>query len=74
MSWSSTQKDAPIFQSHFQSTDLHSSFPICSEGLYHNLWAYYIVVEDGVRQFKMVLLDTCNGTVLKQVESFFAEG
>lgn len=48
-------------------------FSICSEGPYHELWAHYTVIEDGERQFKMVLLDTCNGTVLKQVESFFVE-
>ncbi|KAL9044208.1 MAG: hypothetical protein Q9214_002640 [Letrouitia sp. 1 TL-2023] len=48
-------------------------FSICSEGPYHELWAHYTLIEDGERQFKMVLLDTCNGTLLKQVESFLVE-
>ena len=48
-------------------------FSICSEGPYHELWAHYTVIKDGERQFKMLLVDTCNGTVLKQVESFLVE-
>ena len=48
-------------------------FSVCSEGSYHELWAHYTVIEDGVPKFKMVLLNTCNGMVLKQVESFFVE-
>lgn len=48
-------------------------FSICSEGPYHELWAHYIIIEDRQRYFKMVLLDTCHGTVLKQVEKFFVE-
>ena len=62
--------DAPLISSKNQP---QLFFSICSEGPYHELWAHYTVIEDGERQFKMVLLDTCNGTVLKQVESFFAE-
>ena len=48
-------------------------FSICTEGPYHELWAHYTVIEDGERQFNMVLLETCNGVVLKQVERFFVQ-
>ena len=48
-------------------------FSICTEGPHHELWAHYTVIEDGERQFNMVLLDTCHGVVLKQVERFFVQ-
>ena len=48
-------------------------FSICTEGPYHELWAHYTVIEDGERQFNMVLLNTCHGVVLQQVESFFVQ-
>ena len=47
-------------------------FTICTEGPHHELWANYTVIEDGERQFNMVLLDTCYGVILEQVERFFA--
>jgi hypothetical protein len=48
-------------------------FSICTEGPYHELWAHYTVIKDGERQFNMMLLDTCHGVVLKQVERFFIQ-
>ena len=48
-------------------------FSICTEGPHHELWVHYTVIEDGERQFNMVLLDTCHGVVLKQVERFFVQ-
>ena len=62
--------DGPLISSKNQP---QLFFSICSEGPYHELWAHYTVIEDGERHFKMVLLDTCNGTVLKQVESFLVQ-
>ncbi len=48
-------------------------FAICTEGPHHELWANYTVVEDGERQFNMVLLNTCYGVILEQVERFFVQ-
>ena len=48
-------------------------FSICTEGPHHELWAHYTVIEDGERQFNMVLLATCHGVVLKQVERFLIQ-
>lgn len=48
-------------------------FAICSEGPQHELWAQYTVINDGEQQFNMVLLNTCHGVILKQVESFFVQ-
>ena len=48
-------------------------FAICSEGPQHELWAHYTVIDDGEQQFNMVLLNTCHGLMLKQVESFFVQ-
>ena len=62
--------DAPFISAKNQP---QLSFSICSEGPYHELWAHYTVVQDGQRQFKMVLLDACNGMLLEQVEKFFVK-
>lgn len=48
-------------------------FAICSEGPQHELWAHYTVIEDGVHQFNMALLNTCHGVMPKQVESFLVQ-
>ncbi|KAL8835094.1 MAG: hypothetical protein Q9170_003450 [Blastenia crenularia] len=48
-------------------------FSICTEGPYHELWAHYTVIEDGQRQFSMVLLNVCHGVLLKQVERFLCQ-
>ena len=48
-------------------------FSICTEGPHHELWAHYTVIKDGKRQFNMVLLDTCHGVILKQVERFLVQ-
>ena len=45
-------------------------FSICTEGPYHELWAHYTCIEDGVRMFKMKLLKICNGVLLEGVEDF----
>ena len=45
-------------------------FSICMEGPHHELWAHYIIVKDGRHHFNMVLLDICDGNLLKQAESF----
>ncbi|KIW58939.1 hypothetical protein PV05_03429 [Exophiala xenobiotica] len=45
-------------------------FSICTEGPYHELWAHYTLIEDGVRTFNMRLLQICNGVLLEGVEEF----
>ncbi|OAG39015.1 hypothetical protein AYO21_06735 [Fonsecaea monophora] len=45
-------------------------FSICTEGPYHELWAHYTHLEDGVQKFKMKLLKICNGVLLDGVEDF----
>ena len=45
-------------------------FSICTEGPYHELWAHYTLMEDGMRKFKMELLKICNGVLLEGVEDF----
>ena len=45
-------------------------FSICTEGPYHELWAHYTLMEDGMRKFKMKLLKICNGVLLEGVEDF----
>ncbi|OAL34130.1 hypothetical protein AYO20_06585 [Fonsecaea nubica] len=45
-------------------------FSICTEGPYHELWANYTHLEDGVQKFKMKLLKICNGVLLDSVDDF----
>ncbi|MCJ1251877.1 hypothetical protein MMC30_009115 [Trapelia coarctata] len=45
-------------------------FTICTQGPIHELWAYWTLVEDGVRMFGSTLLDSCNALLLKQGEDF----
>ena len=48
-------------------------FYLWSEGPYQERWVHDTIIEGDKRHFKLVLLDTCNGTVLKQAESFLVE-
>ncbi|KAF1814298.1 hypothetical protein P152DRAFT_456535 [Eremomyces bilateralis CBS 781.70] len=45
-------------------------FSVCTEGPYHELWAHYTYIEDGVRNFSQILLEICNALLLKSVENF----
>lgn len=45
-------------------------FSICTEGPYHELWAHYTHIEDGMRKFNQVLVEICNGALRKSVEPF----
>lgn len=45
-------------------------FSVCTEGPIHALWAHYTLVENGVRKFKMTLLNSCNAVRLKDLEEF----
>lgn len=45
-------------------------FSICTEGPYHELWAHYTHIEDGVRKFNMKLLKICNAVLLEGMEDF----
>lgn len=45
-------------------------FSVCTEGPYHELYAHYTHVEDGVRKFNQTLLEICNGMLLKSVVDF----
>lgn len=45
-------------------------FSVCTEGPYHELYAHYTRVEDGVRKFHQTLLEICNGMLLKSVADF----
>jgi hypothetical protein len=43
---------------------------ICTEGPYHELYAHYIHIEDGVLKFNQTLLEICNGILLKSAVDF----
>lgn len=45
-------------------------FSVCTEGPYHELWAHYTHIEDGVRKFNQTLLEICNGMLMKSVVEF----
>jgi hypothetical protein len=45
-------------------------FSVCTECPYHELYAHYTYIEDGVRKFSQTLLEICNGLLLKSVVEF----
>ncbi|KAF1955589.1 hypothetical protein CC80DRAFT_87480 [Byssothecium circinans] len=45
-------------------------FSVCTEGPYHELYAHYTHIEDGVRKFNQTLLEICNSMLLKSVVDF----
>jgi len=45
-------------------------FSVCTEGPYHELYAHYTHIEDGVRKFNQTLLKICNGMLLESVVDF----
>lgn len=45
-------------------------FSICTEGPYHELWAHYTTMENGVRMFNMGILKTCHGSLQGEVLDF----
>jgi len=45
-------------------------FSVCTEGPYHELYAHYTYIEDGVRKFNQTLLEICHGMLLKSVVDF----
>ncbi|KAL8811904.1 MAG: hypothetical protein Q9200_001429 [Gallowayella weberi] len=45
-------------------------FSVCTEGPIHELWAHYTLIENGVRKYKMTLLNCCNAVKLKDAEEF----
>lgn len=59
--------DVPLTLSNEQ---LPLFFSICTEGPYHELWAHYTYIRDGVLEFNQVLLEICNAMLLKSVTEF----
>lgn len=45
-------------------------FSICTEGPYHELWAHYTMMKDGVRIYNMVILKTCNAVLCNELLGF----
>ena len=52
------------------SKDQPIVFSICTEGPYHELWAHYTVIKDGVRTYNMVILKTCNAVLHSELLGF----
>jgi len=62
-----TGSDVPLTLSN-TATPLF--FSICTEGPYHELYAHYTHIEDGVCKFNQTLLEICHGMLLKSVVDF----
>lgn len=62
-----TSSDVPLI--HLNTTP-PLFFSVCTEGPYHELYAHYTHIEDGVRKFNQTLLEICNGMLLKSVVDF----
>jgi len=62
-----TGSDVPLTLSN-TATPLF--FSICTEGPYHELYAHYTHIEDGVCKTKQTLLEICHGMLLKSVVDF----
>ena len=62
-----TSSDVPLMHSN---TTPPLFFSVCTEGPYHELYAHYTYIEDGVRKFNQTLLEICNGMLLKSVVDF----
>lgn len=45
-------------------------FSVCTEGPYHELWAHYMTMEDGVRMYNMVMLKTYNAVICDELLRF----
>jgi hypothetical protein len=45
-------------------------FSVCTEGPYHELYAHYTHIEDGVRKFNQTLLEICNGMLQRSLLDF----
>ena len=52
------------------SKDQPMIFSVCTEGPYHELWAHYTTIEDGVRMYNMVILKTCNAVLHDELLGF----
>lgn len=55
----------------FHSKVLPTGFSICAEGPHIESWGHYTREEDGVRKYKMNIMNTCYATLLAGVVSFF---
>jgi len=62
-----TGSDVPLTLSN-TATPLF--FSICTEGPYHELYAHYTHIEDGVCKINQMLLEICHGMLLKSVVDF----
>ncbi|ROW13880.1 hypothetical protein VPNG_03632 [Cytospora leucostoma] len=65
-----TKDDSGIQPASLPGTPTPLFFSVCTEGPYHELYAHYTHVEDGVRKFGQVLLEICNGVLLTSVLAF----
>lgn len=52
------------------SKDQLMVFSVCTEGPYHELWAHYTTLEDGIRMYNMVILTTCNAVLHDELLGF----
>lgn len=52
------------------SKDRLMVFSVCTEGPYHELWAHYTTLEDGIRMYNMVILKTCNAVLYGELLGF----
>ncbi|MCJ1344521.1 hypothetical protein MMC31_002724 [Peltigera leucophlebia] len=52
------------------SKDQLMVFSVCTEGPYHELWAHYTTLEDGIRMYNMVILKTCNAVLYGELLGF----
>ena len=52
------------------SKDQLMVFSVCAEGPYHELWAHYTTLENGIRRYNMVILKTCNAVLHGELLGF----
>lgn len=55
----------------FHSKVLPTGFSICTEGPHIESWGHYTREEDGIREYKMNIMNTCYATLLPGVVAFF---
>lgn len=57
-------------QGHSSTEDSRLVFSICTQGPFHELWAHYTVVVNGIRNFHMIPVQACRAPILKGVLEF----
>lgn len=53
-----------------QSNDQPIIFSICTQGPYHELWAHYVLIKNGIRTYQMSILKTCNAALRDELLGF----